>query len=231
MLLGTRVWYSFAGAEQDDELAWEKRLENLCRELGDRGKPELIKPLVSEGVPPAAAPAAPATPRRAALAPAPAPVHTFSPSMQSLPPLAAPTQHQLVTTTTASFADIVSFMREERELMEAKMDAQRQETDKLREELKPAPARELISADELTELQARLERLELPDETKFEIENLLCDYLEIQTEAGGAITSATVLVGAASNTVGKMHKLVGVSQGLVSDATLSRRLKKQFDLK
>ena len=91
--------------------------------------------------------------------------------------------------------------------------------------------RELISADELTELQARLERLELPDETKFEIENLLCDYLEIQTEAGGAITSATVLVGAASNTVGKMHKLVGVSQGLVSDATLSRRLKKQFDLK
>ena len=88
-----------------------------------------------------------------------------------------------------------------------------------------------ISADELTELQARLERLELPDETKFEIENLLCDYLEIQTETGGAITSATVLVGAASNTVGKMHKLVGVSQGLVSDATLSRRLKKQFDLK
>ena len=91
--------------------------------------------------------------------------------------------------------------------------------------------RELIPADELTELQARLERLELPDETKFEIENLLCDYLEIQTEAGGAITSATVLVGAASYTVGKMHKLVGVSQGLVSDATLSRRLKKQFDLK
>ena len=89
-----------------------------------------------------------------------------------------------------------------------------------------------ISADELTELQARLERLELPDETKFEIENLLCDYLEIQTEAGGAITSATVLVGAAStHTVGTMHKLVGVSQGLVSDATLSRRLKKQFDLK
>ena len=85
---------------------------------------------------------------------------------------------------------------------------------------------------ELTELQARLERLELPDETKFEIENLLCDYLEIQTETGGAITSATVLVGAASkNTVGQMHKLVGVSQGLVSDATLSRRLKKQFDLK
>ena len=66
--------------------------------------------------------------------------------------------------------------------------------------------RELISADELTQLQARLERLDLPDETKFEIENLLCDYLEIQTETGGAITSTTVLVGAASNTVGKMRK-------------------------
>ena len=98
---------------------------------------------------------------------------------------------------------------------------------KLRSEL-AAPAPELITADELSEFQARLERLEIEDEIKFEVEDLVCDFLEVQADSGGAITAATVFGGAAGNTVGKLHKLVAVSHGLVSDAALARRIKKSF---
>ena len=37
MLLGTRMWYSFVDAEQDDDAAFEKRIDSLLREVGNRG--------------------------------------------------------------------------------------------------------------------------------------------------------------------------------------------------
>ena len=89
LILGTRLYYSFAGAESDDEAAFEQRMEGLCREIGSRGQHQL-----SESVPPARAPAAARASTRAARAPAPAPAtpaqvaatpqRAFTPSMQLL---------------------------------------------------------------------------------------------------------------------------------------------------
>eukprot|EP01045_Picozoa_sp_COSAG04_P059954 COSAG04_NODE_30000_length_265_cov_0.746988_1_plen_74_part_10 len=57
LILGTRMYYDFHGAESDDDAAFEKRMDGLCREIGGRGRH-----LLSESVPPARAsrPSAPA---------------------------------------------------------------------------------------------------------------------------------------------------------------------------
>ncbi len=38
MLLGVRLWYGFYGAVLEDDKAFESKLMELCRELGERGK-------------------------------------------------------------------------------------------------------------------------------------------------------------------------------------------------
>ena len=38
MLLGTRLWYSFCGSALSSEVSFEGKMEELCRELGERGK-------------------------------------------------------------------------------------------------------------------------------------------------------------------------------------------------
>ena len=58
LLLGTRLYYSFYEAEGDDEPTFEKRVDALVREIGDRGMQHHLSvrgsggALVSEGVPP-----------------------------------------------------------------------------------------------------------------------------------------------------------------------------------
>ena len=38
MLLGVRLYYAFYGPVLDGERAFEAKVEELCRELGERGK-------------------------------------------------------------------------------------------------------------------------------------------------------------------------------------------------
>ena len=52
LILGTRMWYAMWDAENDDDVAFERRVERVVREIGERGK---IKPQVAEDVPPEAA--------------------------------------------------------------------------------------------------------------------------------------------------------------------------------
>ena len=64
---------------------------------------------------------------------------------------------------TGSFADMVAFMREERQLMEAKMDVQRQESEKLRTQVFEAKlqAAEKEAAEKEAKTQLRIEREKL----------------------------------------------------------------------
>lgn len=39
LIMGTRLWYAMWDAEHDSEAAFERRLDAVCREIGDRGKP------------------------------------------------------------------------------------------------------------------------------------------------------------------------------------------------
>ena len=49
MLLGVRMWYAFCGSVLLSEAAFEGKMEELCRELGDRGrgKHDLLLPPTS----------------------------------------------------------------------------------------------------------------------------------------------------------------------------------------
>ena len=38
MLLGVRLYYQFCGVVLESETAFEAKVEELCRELGERGK-------------------------------------------------------------------------------------------------------------------------------------------------------------------------------------------------
>ena len=38
MLLGVRLWYGFYGSVVADDQAFEGKIEELCRELGEKGK-------------------------------------------------------------------------------------------------------------------------------------------------------------------------------------------------
>ena len=79
LILGTRMWYAMWDAENDDEAAFERRVDSVTREIGERGKlnvPESVPPVRETAPTPAPAPAravAPAVALAPSLAPAPAP--------------------------------------------------------------------------------------------------------------------------------------------------------------
>ena len=133
------MWYGFYNCEDEDDAAFEARVDPVAREIGDRGKAHVPSP-VSEGVPPAATHAQPAqsrapsprapspAPARAqspALAPAPEPVahmpvtpiadRSFTPSMQQLSP--QPAAVQLQTGAGGSFAELSMFVKEQQTLL------------------------------------------------------------------------------------------------------------------
>jgi hypothetical protein len=80
LIMGTRLWYAMWDAEHDSEAAFERRLDAVCREIGDRGKP-----MMSEAVPPDPVPA-------------PAPVSTPAPGQA---PGLATTTHVALNLATA----------------------------------------------------------------------------------------------------------------------------------
>ena len=59
MILGTRMWYAMWDAEKDDAASFDRRLDSVVREVGDRGKPMMAEAVPPEPTP-APAPAAPA---------------------------------------------------------------------------------------------------------------------------------------------------------------------------
>ena len=117
LLLGTRMWYAFWDTDKDDDASFDRRVDQVLREVGERGKPT-----VSESVPPArrsprvvhpsaapapsaaAAPAPSSQASTSARAPAPAPaVEPEEPAREqsSLAAGSAPSSHPLRAVTTS----------------------------------------------------------------------------------------------------------------------------------
>jgi hypothetical protein len=133
---------------------------------------------------------------------------------------------------------MVIFMRQEREHMEAKLEAQRHEMEQLQQkafeseklllETERLTPQEAISAAQVDALMARLEALHaaklLSDDEFFAIEDLVMDFVEARA-ALGVVTMQAVNT---NHVVGKVHKLVAVSEVARSDATLARQLKRKF---
>ena len=103
LIMGTRMWYEMWDAEQDDDAAFEQRLDAVVREIGDRGKllaPEAVTP-VRELTPAQAQAQAQAL----ALAPAPAPAPVPTAAAAPSPPRTsafAPVASELTSSTAAS---------------------------------------------------------------------------------------------------------------------------------
>ena len=87
LILGTRMWYPFWDADQDNDTAFERRLDAVVREIGDRGKLRM-----SEAVPPEPTPA-----------PAPADAHVFSASSCFLSPFTRETGASVSLDRLSSF--------------------------------------------------------------------------------------------------------------------------------
>jgi septal ring factor EnvC (AmiA/AmiB activator) len=138
-----------------------------------------------------------------------------------------------------SFDDVIRFMREERQHMEAKMEQQQQELkheraameaklkkqcleiEQLREQAKPELARDTISEQQLQALQARLEALHearlLTEEELDSLEDTIVDCIEVLPTAFATGNAA----------VEKVLKMVLVSEKVASDRTLARQLKRK----
>jgi hypothetical protein len=130
---------------------FEARVDTLCREIGDRGKPQLNEAVPPEPAPaprawaPAPAPAPTPAPITAPAAAAPAPAPASSPGMTATQPFLQqpPPSAQVVAVGADSssgtiaaaggggggggnFEEMIRFMREERLHVEAKLEQQQQ---------------------------------------------------------------------------------------------------------
>eukprot|EP01043_Picozoa_sp_COSAG02_P033922 COSAG02_NODE_2342_length_9101_cov_78.830038_3_plen_135_part_00 len=105
------------------------------------------------------------------------------------------------------------------------------EMEKLRAEL-TSRSKQLISPEQLSALQSRLERLHaqelLQQDEFFALEDLCADFLETQTAAGGLLTHEIVYSAPAFADVAKLAKLIGVSEGIDSDTSFARQAKRKF---
>ena len=113
-------------------------------------------------------------------------------------------------------------MREERETMEAKMREQMREM-----EAKLAP-KEVISAEQIDAVTARLEALHaaqlLSDEELFALEDCMADFIE----AKGTVEVVTADTVNTVRAVGRVHKLISLSEGMPRDAMFARQLRRKF---
>ena len=140
----------------------------------------------------------------------------------------------------ASFKDLAYFLVEirqdaivERVDLEAKLKAEHKaEMDKLRAELTPAPAQELVSAEQMAALQARLESLHaaqlLSDEEFFALEDLCADHVQAQASTIAVLSRDLVCSSSAYGATAKLAQLVGVSEALASDAGFARQARRMF---
>jgi hypothetical protein len=218
-----RRYYRFYDAEDEDQAVFDTRIDQIIREVGDRGKPAAARPapLLSEGVPPALAPAptptARAQPSRGhAPAPAPAPTRARAPpqaaavlasARAAVVPAATPdrsfTPSMQLSSPAAAMRSLddtsIIFQMLERE------DKLRQEMDRMRE----AAAKERVSGAESALLQRRLEAVHaanlLSDEELYAVEDVVADGDEASIAA-----------------------LISLSAKLVADAAFARQLRRKY---
>jgi hypothetical protein len=186
LLMGTRLWYPFYHAEGDDEAAFERRLDAVVREIGDRGQPKPQPAAAASGgaAPPARTLAPPEASPFPAPAPAPAPVpaappraalttsdagHGRAPAAQAMPQAAPPVAHG------GSLAELSRFVKEQQVVLferEAQADARAER------------ARQDARA-ERAELEARMEAQRREMEARLEAERR---ELEVRLASARAIT-------------------------------------------
>ena len=124
------------------------------------------------------------------------------------------------------------------ERLQAKLDMQQQEIDKLREENVQAriqaavraaeKPQDAVSDEQLAALQERLEGLHeaqlLTDDELFVLEDLCADFVELQSTVGSVASRQAMTLGP----VAELHKLVVLSEKIPGAAAFARQVKRKF---
>ena len=213
LLLGTRMWYAFWDADQDDDAAFETRMDSVVREIGDRGKlmlPEAVPPSQPSLAPaPAPAPASAAeTPQTSVL--------NFTPSMQS-----SPAPRAVGSDSGGSFSEMVAFMREEREMMVSAMEKQRAEMQALLDHERSGKERERqqnTKQAQIAALQSRVQALHaaqlLTDEELYRIEDVIADGCEVDDGGDGGDD--------------RVAQMLALSERMAAEVAFVRQLRRKF---
>eukprot|EP01043_Picozoa_sp_COSAG02_P016120 COSAG02_NODE_703_length_18313_cov_58.533652_3_plen_347_part_00 len=116
-------------------------------------------------------------------------------------------------------------MREQREEMEAKLGAKDAKIEEMQAKLEPQCA---ISKEQLKALQERVGTLQagerLPEDVAFMIEDLIADYIELES----LMSKLTTETAQANRVVANVCKLVALSERIELDQALARQLKRKF---
>ena len=139
-----------------------------------------------------------------------------------------------------SLADAKEMLQDQRlhdAQLQAKLQQQLAENEKQRREIKQLEAKvqeltrpaEVGSAQQVDALLARLGALHaaklLSDEELFAMEDCVADFLEARA-ACDVVTAE--IIHANAEVMGKLHKLVMLSEGLPNDAVFARQLRRKF---
>eukprot|EP01051_Picozoa_sp_SAG22_P016104 SAG22_NODE_2212_length_2831_cov_2.290996_2_plen_240_part_01 len=228
LLLGTRLWHPFHPAAIETNASFMKQIDQVVRQIGDRGKPATTA-LASPPPPPPPLPPASSqvgTPGRTLEAPEESqnPI-SFTPPMQNLMLKSPDSGLRMVGGGGGDrggaggghhglqLADMAALVNEIRQAAREEIDSQRREN-----QILMAP-QEVITAEQLVSLEERLEALcaggMLPEEEIFVLEDMIADFLE--AKAGFAVVTADVA--RANEAVGKMRCLIILSEGVTKDET------------
>eukprot|EP01043_Picozoa_sp_COSAG02_P020381 COSAG02_NODE_1004_length_15275_cov_11.955917_15_plen_256_part_00 len=248
LIIGTRMYYSFCATDIPDEATFQKRIDAVCREIGDRARPDAFaqKPRLPEAVPPpraeAPAPAPTLAPATAAArsnngssssAVAAVEDRAFTPSvtMQSSPSTALAHRHSdnvgsaSEVHTGASIGEIAALIEQQQDRMirllveqHARMEAKMEAQ---REEMRVRTASEVISEGQLATLQSRLQALQ---DAQLLTEDEACMIEDAVADCIELMPATASTVPAVANVL----KMVVLSERIPADGSFARQLRRKF---
>ncbi len=256
LLLGTRLYYEFFDCEHEEQVAFERRVDKVVFEIGDRGKLTSLASTtkrisVSEGVPPALAPTPAPAPMLArseatsngssaqarALVPTD-PEQSFTPSRQLSSPAPAMVQH---ATDATSMITVMQLLLEREDQMQAKAEKLREDMEakterlrkdmeaQLREQMKTAPPTEAVSQQQIVDIQARFEALHVAKMLTDEELYTLEDMVADYVEfESRAAAPITLEIVHTNENASKLLTLIALSERLAADGAFSRQLRRKY---
>jgi hypothetical protein len=247
MFMGTRLWYGFLGSVLASEVAFEGKVEELCRELGERGKGDRgVKSTTS--VPPEGVPSRLAVEQQQQQQATSSPIDKTiaSSGEQEVPPqqLFSPSILQTDSVSTLGLVDGGGSSGTGLATMELVLGQQRlllEWEDRRRVELAQQQQREardddgekeLILSTQLADFEARLDAMHvaqlLSDEELYALEDACADFLVLRSATAMVLTPTLVHAVSEYGVVAKLAKMIGISEGIASDARCARQLRRIF---
>ena len=256
LMLGTRMWYAMWDAEKDNDAAFERRLDSVVREIGERGKlmlPEAVTPLQKPT--PAPAPSGRVQTQAPALSPSPSPTPTraaapatalppaavsadtqlesTSPSLLSSRPLAQPptgVQHGHLeggaVMDVSTFLDLVDRMQAKAEKEKSELRAEMEA--KIEQQREERKTMDAKTCVSEIQLQALQERFDALHQAKLLTDTEVAQLEDQVADFIECRSSPTVTLVEISTVAEGIRKLVGVCEGMSKDGTLARQLRRKF---